>query len=80
MKSNRELCAEFRELLTTGFYAVPKNGETDNGGLQPHALTITKPWRNDLWKAFRELEDRLCPVDADMREKRKKLDAEQADQ
>ena len=56
-RSNRELCAEFRALLTTGFYAAP--------GVYPDAaLAITKPWRGDIWKAFREIEDRLCPLDA----------------
>lgn len=63
-KSNRQLCAEFRALLTTGFYASP--------GVDPgEALAITKPWRNDLWRAFRELEDRLCPLEALAREKAK---------
>lgn len=83
MKSNRELCAEFRELLTTGFRIDGEIACSDlmNDAQQlEEALRLTKPWRNDLWKAFRELEDRLCPVDADMREKRKKLNAEQADQ
>ena len=63
-KTNRDLCAEFRALLTTGFHTEP--------GIEPdEALRLTKPWRNELWKAFRELEDRLCPVDADMRKKQK---------
>lgn len=60
---NRVICEQFRALLTTGFYASP--------GVDPdEALRITKPWRNDVWKAFREIEDRLLPVDADMRRKR----------
>jgi len=62
-KPNRELCAEFRALLTSGFYADPAVNPDE-------ALRITKAWRNDLWKAFRELEDRLCPVQALEREKR----------
>lgn len=62
-KSNRDLCAEFRALLTTGFYATE--------GVEPdEALTITKPWRGDLWRAFHEIEARLCPLDALERKKR----------
>ncbi len=54
-KPNRELCDEFRALLTTGFYASP--------GVDPdEALRITKDWRNDLWKAFNVLEERINPV------------------
>lgn len=61
-RSNRELCGDFRALLTTGFHA--------EAGIDPdEALRITKPWRGEVWRAFRELEDRLCPVDADMRKK-----------
>lgn len=25
-------------------------------------LAATKPWRNDVWKAFREIEERMCPT------------------
>lgn len=58
--TNPELCAAFRALLTSGFYTVDPAGEiwTDD----PDDLQATKPWRGDLWKAFRELEDRLCPT------------------
>ncbi len=62
--SNRELCEAFRALLTTGFYADPAVDPDE-------ALRITKAWRGDLWKAFRELEDRLCPIQALEREKRR---------
>ena len=62
--SNRELCAAFRTLLTTGFYA-------DSSINPDEALRITKPWRGEMWKAFRELEDRLCPLEALTREKQK---------
>lgn len=65
--SNRELCKAFRELLTTGFHVLPE--------VQPdEGLRITKPWRGELWKAFREIEDRLCPLDALTREKEKNRD------
>lgn len=63
--SNRELCEAFRALLTTGFY-VSSEVPPDEG------LRITKPWRNDLWKAFQQIEDRLLPLDALAREKGKK--------
>lgn len=63
-KPNWRVCEEFRALLTTGFYAAP--------GVEPDAaLAITKPWRSDLWKAFAEIEERLCPVQA--RERQIKL-------
>lgn len=52
--TNEELCQQFRELMTMGFY-VPDSSSTVT------ALEITKPWRGDLWKAFREIEARLCP-------------------
>jgi len=62
--SNREICAAFRELLTTRFHVLPEV-PPDEG------LRITKPWRGEVWKAFREIEDRLCPLDALTREKEK---------
>lgn len=52
-RSNQEVCESFRALLTNGF----KCDEIDHH----HGLQITKEWRNELWKAFREIEDRLCP-------------------
>lgn len=70
MKPNREVCAEFRELLTKGVYFVNNDGELYNERATAVRLAETKPWRNELWKAFREIEDRLCPVEADMRKKR----------
>lgn len=51
-KTNQELCAEFRALLTDGAKAQ----------LSPEMLDATKPWRNELWRAFRTLEDRMCPT------------------
>jgi len=57
---NERLCSEFRKLLTAGFYVVSPDGEVLEN--DPDALTATKPWRSEVWKAFRELEDRLCPV------------------
>lgn len=63
-RSNREICAAFRELLTTGFYADPSVNPDE-------ALRITKPWRGEIWKAFREIEDRLCPLEALDRERKK---------
>lgn len=51
-KSNVELAANFRFLLTTGAKAA----------LTPELLEATKPWRNELWRAFHEIEDRLDPI------------------
>lgn len=68
-KPNRELCEEFRALLTTGFYASP--------GVDPdEALRITKDWRNDLWKAFNVLEERINPVGVKERRERKLMQQE----
>ncbi|PZU95538.1 MAG: hypothetical protein DI527_00585 [Chelatococcus sp.] len=52
--TNAELCTAFRELMTDGF-RVPRDADRDA------ALALTKPWRGDLWRAFREIEERLCP-------------------
>jgi len=59
--SNRQLCDAFRELLTNGFYVTDVDGVPST---KSHTLSATKPWRGELWKAFREIEDRLCPLDA----------------
>jgi hypothetical protein len=59
---NERLCAEFRSLLTTGFYVIDEDGVIDDGPSSAIALSATKPWRGDIWKAFRTLEDHLCPV------------------
>lgn len=63
-------CRLFRELLTKGFYAVGPDGVIHE--LKPEgeeqspvfelAIGITKHWRGELWKQFREIEDALCPV------------------
>lgn len=59
---NEIVCAGFRELLTQGFYTVDQEGEINEH--DSAAIAATKEWRGDLWKAFRDLEDRLCPVAA----------------
>lgn len=46
--TNQELCAAFRELLTHG---CPQDMREK-----------TKPWRNDVWRAFGEIEERMCPT------------------
>lgn len=60
-RPNREVVAEFRALLTEGFYAVTVDGEILEGEDHTTMLASTKAWRGELWKAFRELENRLCP-------------------
>lgn len=61
--SNEIACDAFRKLLTEGFYAVTEDGEIiETGEDHTAALAASKPWRGDLWKAFRALEDKLCPV------------------
>ncbi len=59
---NEIACDAFRLLLTEGFYTIDEDGEIDTPAERDAALASTKPWRGDLWKAFRDLEDRLCPV------------------
>jgi hypothetical protein len=55
--TNQELCGEFRKLLTVDAQLR----------LSPEIMADTKLWRGDLWKAFRELENRLCPTPELMR-------------
>lgn len=61
---NEALCAEFRKLMTDGFYTIDADGEIDTPEERTAALAATKPWRAEIWRAFRQLEDRLCPVKA----------------
>lgn len=70
-KTNKEICAEFRTLLTEKFH-VNEAELTKKLPPRTMALAATKEWRNELWKAFREIEDRLCPLDA-MSRKREML-------
>lgn len=71
--TNQELVKQFRELLTKGVYFTDDEGEIHTAGDQYDAgMAATKPWRNELWKAFRELEDRLDPIGAMDRERNKK--------
>lgn len=60
LTANEVVCAQFRKLLTEGFYAVDEDGVIEESPAGD--LARTKPWRGEVWKAFRELEDRLCPV------------------
>lgn len=59
---NERACDGFRALLTEGFYTIDADGEIDTPVERDAALATTKPWRGEVWKAFRALEDRLCPV------------------
>lgn len=62
--ANEIACAEFRKLLTDGFYAIDHDGVILEDDEAEFALASSKPWRADLWKAFKALEQRLCPVAA----------------
>jgi hypothetical protein len=57
--TNPELCADFRALLT----------DRAKASLDESTLAVTKGWRGELWKAFREIEDRLLPLEALARRK-----------
>jgi hypothetical protein len=71
--SNQELAKRFRELLTKGVYFTDDEGEIHTAGDQYDAgMAATKPWRNELWRAFREIEDRLDPIGAMDRERKSK--------
>lgn len=67
-KSNQELCKEFRALLTSGASdamerLLQEHELTDKVGqfLETHDMMfLLKPWRDEVWRAFRELEERLC--------------------
>lgn len=69
--SNRALCAVFRDLLTHGAYFADDDGVIMEGMKHAVAMKRSKAWRSDLWKAFREIEDRLCPVQAHTRERQR---------
>lgn len=58
--TNQELCAEFRHLLTEG--ARARFTDVRVNAYSPDLLGLTKDWRNDLWRKFAELEERLCPT------------------
>lgn len=62
---SEDMCDAFRRLMTQGFYLVdPDTGEVLEGVERDRILALTKPWRNDLWKAFQPLDDGLNPVRA----------------
>lgn len=61
-KSNRELCEEFRFLLTGRAQDLLAQKKVDDSYESLDLMVLTKEWRNELWKAFREIEDRMCPT------------------
>ena len=63
-KSNKDLCFEFMELLTSGFFIEGElacSDLMDTEQQTSEVLQRTKPWRNAVWKKFYEIEERLCP-------------------
>lgn len=56
--TNPELCASFRALMTEGFH-VPVGVDHEK------ALADTRGWRGELWRAFRDIEERMCPQPGD---------------
>lgn len=73
--TNKELCEAFRKLLTHDFNVNRvkvldrSGGYTDLDVTREVGLKVTKDWRNQVWKAFREIEDRLLPLNVVDREK-----------
>lgn len=59
-KSNQQLVIEFFDLMTNGFF-IAGDLVKDHERQTSEALQMTKQWRQQLWKKFYELEDRLCP-------------------
>lgn len=51
-KSNDQLADDFRHLLTHRAKEM----------MSEQTLADTKEWRNELWKAFNEIHNRLCPL------------------
>lgn len=63
--NNEKAFAAFRERLAQGFYAIdPNTGDKLEDEAHQRALDSTKPWRNELWKAFNKLERDTCPFTA----------------
>lgn len=63
MTENEKAADAFRLLLTEGFYVTDDDGRIhESGPAYDAGLAQTKAWRGEVWKAFRDLEDRLCPV------------------
>jgi len=74
--TNPQICEAFRALLTGGATdAFAKSLEGQINGLYnvdtEDLLHLTKAWRNDLWKAFAEIEERLCPLEVETRRRLK---------
>lgn len=62
---SEDMCDEFRRLMTHGFYIVaPDTGEVLEGAERDRVLALTKAWRNDLWRAFRPIDEGMNPVRA----------------
>lgn len=59
-KSNKQLVIEFFDLMTNGFF-ISGDLVEDDARQTSEALQMTKQWRQQLWKKFYEIEDRLCP-------------------
>lgn len=59
--TNEQLVDDLRRLLTTG---VVVEGLTTT-----EALEATKPWRNELWQVVNEVELRLLPLKAILKER-----------
>jgi hypothetical protein len=57
LKSNKQLVYEFREIM---------GRDLKESGIDPNRI---RPWRVEMWEKFKELEERLCPVEADMKKK-----------
>lgn len=58
---SEQQCDAFKKLMTEGFYVIDADGEVDEEATEA-ALAATRPWRNEMWKAFRQIEMNYCPI------------------
>lgn len=59
-KSNKQVVEEFFDLMTNGFF-ISGDAVIDPERQTSEALQMTKQWRQQLWKQFYAIEERLCP-------------------
>lgn len=59
--TNRQLALDFFRLLTSGAFFTDDAGNRLTGEAEAAMFRQTKQWRQQLWKEFYKVEERLCP-------------------
>lgn len=72
--TNPELVASFRALLTGGATDAFAKANFHIMETPEDLMQLTKPWRAELWKAFNEIEERLCPLEVETRRRLKEAE------